>query len=482
LLGRTWSESGLIAPSGSAAGLITQQIARSSSQTIAINIDYRPTTVWQHHITLGRNQSTFTMNPLAPSSSTFSDTLFRAGESNGSRTTAGYNMTMQSRLGVLSSTMTLGGDASQGSRSQFSGCLATKAATSYIGCSGGTSATTVTKSLDDKRWGTFGNLQLGLFDQVYLTLGLRGERNPAYGESHKTDWTPTNGLTYTIEVGQLTVKMLGSYGSATRPPNASYRLSLQSVLTGYDLTQYVSQFSAPNLTPEYSRGPQGGLEFYYGNLGSVTINHYQQKITNIIQLVRVDSLPRTRLSDGFRDFAIQQQYQNVANIRQRGWSGTASLNAGPLSVKGTYSWDDSKVTSWYGTVASETNGAFVGVPTHTGNVTVSYGYGGTSMTFVTNYVGSSLQYGCATNPELARLFARIRAYTERVVSPCRRIAPNLGYAKSDLAVSQRLSRWASASLNVMNLGDNYASDVTDQFPSLGRQTLLGVSLRFPRTR
>src|SRR5690606_14844592 len=130
--------------------------------------------------------------------------------------------------------------------------------------------------------------QIGIAHSVYLTLGLRAERNPSYGRSHKIDWTPTNGITYTVEFGELTAKLLGSYGRSTRAPVPSMRREvIYTGYTGYDPSFYVSQREAKELTPEYSRGPQGGVELYYGNVGSLTINRYYQKTTDLIQRVPV---------------------------------------------------------------------------------------------------------------------------------------------------------------------------------------------------
>src|SRR5690606_9069179 len=136
----------------------------------------------------------------------------------GQRTTISYNTTVQSTTRMITSSLTLGGNTSIGNRQNVQGCGISKESVSTIGCSGANSTPSVTTTLEDKSWGGFGRWQIGLLRQVYLTLGLRGEHNPNYGRSHKVDWTPTNGLTYSVEIGELTVKLLGSYGKATRPP------------------------------------------------------------------------------------------------------------------------------------------------------------------------------------------------------------------------------------------------------------------------
>src|SRR5690606_10191328 len=112
------------------------------------------------------------------------------------------------------------------------------------------STVTVTKAENSQNWGGFVNWQLGFFDKLFLRLALRGEHSPAYGESHKLDWTPTWGGTYTLELGDLSVKLLGSYGKATRAPDPSLRLEEIRVNVSRVPSSYVFQLANPNLTPE----------------------------------------------------------------------------------------------------------------------------------------------------------------------------------------------------------------------------------------
>jgi outer membrane cobalamin receptor len=332
--------------------------------------------------------------------------------------------------------------------------------------------------LNSESWGGFGNLRWGFFDQLYFTFGVRAERNPSYGRAHKIDWTPTNGVTYSIDYGDLTVKFLGSYGRATRPPAPDMRLEVMSVSTTYNPGSWVSQFAAPDLTPEYSRGPQGGVELYYGSVGSLTINRYRQTISDLIQRVPVDSVPLVRVLNNQIDNVLQYQYLNVAKIRQQGWEFTGSLKViDPLTIKGTYSWSDTRVLS-SNLRASSTyvrGYSLFSIPTHTGNVTATYAYGGTSVTAVTNYIGS---FATSKVNELSDLnsYSRIKTYLDCIRS-CGGGYYVRGNVRSDLAVMQRLTPWASATINVTNLGNHQRSESYGRYPTLGRQTLFGISLR-----
>jgi hypothetical protein len=72
---------------------------------------------------------------------------------------------------------------------------------------------------------------------------------------------------------------------------------------------------------------------------------------------------------------------------------------------------------------------------------------------------------------------RIRQYLPRVNKVNQTYVTTAGYAKSDLNASHRITDWATATLNVVNIGNQYNSDFGRLAPSLGRQTMFGVSLR-----
>jgi hypothetical protein len=287
-----------------------------------------------------------------------------------------------------------------------------------------------------------------------------------------------------MEHGDLTLKLLGSYGRATRSPSPDRRLRSFGTATGYEPSLYVAQFENPNLKPEHSRGPQGGLELYYGNLGSLTINHYQQIVTDLIQNIAIDTVEITQLSSGSITKLAQRINLNVGSMRQQGWETTSSLNLGALALKGTYSWIDSRIryrnTNAGGIIFPfDPSGSFVGLPTHTGNFTLTYAAGGTSLTWATNYTGRAIGRNDTDISMLRRDRARINTYYERLKFTFG-YRPTLSYVKSNVGVSHRMNGWTSATLNVTNVTNDFTSDAGDMFPSLGRQTLLGLSLRFPR--
>src|SRR5690606_20716178 len=145
---------------------------------------------------------------------------------------------------------------------------------------------------------------------------------------------------------------------------------------------------------------------------------------------------------------------------------------------GTYSWNDSRVK--FSTFGLDHPGkSFLRAPSHTANVNATYAYGGTSLTLVANYVGTTLQPLASEDIVYEEMYKRIKTYLPLEGVP-RIMWSSPGYVKSNLSASHRLSPSVSATLHVNNLGNSYGSEVGFINPTLGRQTSLGVSLRFPQ--
>src|SRR5690606_1273071 len=95
---------------------------------------------------------------------------------------------------------------------------------------------------------------------------------------------------------------------------------------------------------------------------------------------------------------------------------------------------------------------FLQIPTHTGNLTASAAYGGTSVTLVANYIGGVVKHIDDNMIVYEWNRARIKAYAIRGYIPPYTPVARAGYLKSDLAASHRLSSSVSVTLNVVNLG------------------------------
>src|SRR5690606_22660679 len=113
------------------------------------------------------------------------------------------------------------------------------------------------------------------------------------------------------------------YGQATRPPQEELKEEVWTSNSNFTEPWYLYRFANYLLRPEVSQGPQGGVEMYIGNLGSITINHYTQTVTDLIELMKVDSVEKIYASQP--TWVQQYQYRNVAKVRQFGWEGSATM-------------------------------------------------------------------------------------------------------------------------------------------------------------
>jgi len=366
------------------------------------------------------------------------------------------------------------------------GCLATKTSTEFLSCwqPGAATGLHVRQPLNVGSWGGFTRVQIGMWERFYATLGLRGEHNRNYGHQRKVDWTPTNQLAYTIEYGDVTLKLLGAYGRATREPSPENRLENITHNTAYQPAQWVSRLANPLLRPEYSRGPEGGFEVYYGSHLSFTLNRYSQRITDLIELVNVDSLEVLRLSDNTTVYVQQSQFLNTASVRQHGWEATGSMNLFWFQVRGTYSWNDSRVLSVnprQQRLSTQPGQTFRGLPSHMANLQFSFARGATSAVLSTNWVGSSVLLSSGDIVYMRNYYQRLHMYREWVGSyGLYGQFSKPGYAKSDFSMSHRINNSLSATVNITNVGNSTSNDVAAWAPSLGRQTLLGVSIVYPK--
>lgn len=196
--------------------------------------------------------------------------------------------------------------------------------------------------------------QLALKDALFFTYGLRAEWNPNYGEEAQPNLAPKYGVAYTKELGFMTTKLRASYGRSTRPPADDQRLGERET-NAVSISRwgtYDVVLANPELGPEHQQGGEGGIELYFGNRGSLVVTRYNQTVNNLISEVPIDSV-QSLVSDAVFDcgtpkdngycYTKQWQNLNVGSIRNQGWELQGSINTGPFTTRGTYSWTKSRV-------------------------------------------------------------------------------------------------------------------------------------------
>jgi len=162
--------------------------------------------------------------------------------------------------------------------------------------------------------GYFGQVQVSVTEQLFLTGGIRAERNPNFGADYGTAWSPRVGAAYVLGLGPASVKLRASYGESIRAPQPGQRDA-----SG---TPYTIQVANPALAPERQRGADAGVEVYMGR-ASFVVTYYNQRAINLIDFVSVPRPP----GDTLPAF----QYQNVSRVKNTGGSWRGGSRLGPCS-------------------------------------------------------------------------------------------------------------------------------------------------------
>ena len=207
-------------------------------------------------------------------------------------------------------------------------------------CSGSASLATGTSAVDEFRE-TVWNRNTGMLvqastawlDALYVTGGLRLERNDAFSGTDRYPLLPLLGAAYVRAVGPVEVKLRTSYGKGIRPPSTTARGVWEEPAS--------PARGRPGLDPEVQTGIESGIEIYAGDLFSFQATRFDQRATGLIQNVAV--AVETPLRSGTPARRIRFHPENVGEITNRGWELQAALRRGPLGLRGTFATVDSRV-------------------------------------------------------------------------------------------------------------------------------------------
>src|SRR5690606_16924824 len=129
------------------------------------------------------------------------------------RTTSTAQVPLHDMMRVV---MTVGVDAWQNLRTGLSmGNLPSLTGTLTPVSTGAVSVATTIRRQPGHNAGGFLQAQVGLWDQMFLTYGMRAEWNPFYGDEAQPNVAPRYGVAYTRAWGSVTTKMRASYGRST---------------------------------------------------------------------------------------------------------------------------------------------------------------------------------------------------------------------------------------------------------------------------
>jgi len=493
--GETERVSGVFRTSG---GSQERRTIGSTGSTFGATLTYLPTSWWSITTTAGNDVTTSQLSQLAPRY-TFGigprDSLLFFSQSQTGRRSLSAVSSLRLTGIVAQLTVTSGVDGWNTLSIGTSGALPV--------LTGSLNGIGVTRGVGHNR-GAFVQSQLGLFDQLYLTYGLRAEWNPTFGASATPNHVPRYGIAYAHDVGPLTVKVRGSYGHSTRPPAAGLTNALTldaSPACGAYLADYfghiLCRLANPDLAPESQQGGEGGLELYLGSRASLVVTRYNQTVDNLILYTDIADSVRSLLpatayganpadtpywTDGYW-YWYQSQYLNLGGVRNQGWELQGSVNTGPLTTKGTYSWTKSRImgiSPKYRALFApryQPGAVFTLLPEHTWALNFTYARGGTTVS--ANVQGQGVLYYAFEDPLAQDIGARrLRIQAGRMSLPNGYVNRGPGYTRTDVNASHTFSSALDGTLQILNAADQYQNDYAATAAAMGRQTKLGIRWRW----
>jgi len=457
----------------------------SNAQTLGVTLTYSPTAWWSHTLTVGSDAIDAQDRQLDPPRVFPLDSLLSFAQNQTTRTSIAYTTSAHIPVAsMLDAVVTLGADGWNALTTSFTGSPNT-----FTGTIDNPSSFVLSRQPSHDR-GMFFQGQLAAWDALFFTYGLRAEWNPTYGSQANPNVVPRYGLAYTRELGPVTAKLRGSYGHSTRPPLSTLTRGIPATPDYFPFYgEFNTQLANPDLLPEQQKGGEGGLELYIGNRMSLTVTRYNQTVTNLIESAVVDSVPLVpayRAENGYTLWqypAYQNRYINIGDVRNEGWELHGTMNVGPFTTTGTYSWTKSRIigiTPKYRRQFTQyvPGSAFDLIPEHTYAFGLQYGVAKTTVAL--NVQGQGMVYIANGGDELARAIslARLNTLSSRFSVPYPYTGRGPGYTMADLNVSRQFSSKFYGIVQVQNLGNFYQNDTGAYAAAIGRQTKAGLRVRW----
>lgn len=477
-------------------GLTNPTTYTLAGQTLGLTVTYAPTGWWSHELGFGRDIADVETRFTDRMYSAPRDTALRLIQNQNTRRSIRYSSTAQIPMTTLgNATITLGADEWQ----NVTGSTTVDPQT----LSGSLTGTTSLSRQPGHNTGGFVQTQLGVRDRLFLTYGMRAEWNPGFGDDAQPNLAPRYGVAYTQDVGPLTAKLRGSYGRYTRPPAPKLKAPVTAVewygstsTVIRDYGNFVYTVANPELGPENQQGGEGGLELYLGTRGSIVVTRYNQTVDGLIAIPTVDSarslLPclagcsaSIRDADGY-GYLYKNQYLNIGSIRNQGWELQGSMNLGPFTTRGTYSWTKSRTIGvnpkyqYFFTPQSypqyQKGATYQYLPEHTWALGATYARARTTMALNVTGIGRVRNSGDVFSWEYLGAWMRLMHDRPRANSGGY-VSFNNHYTMMDLTAAHRFTTRVEGLLQVQNLADKYVNDYWSAYAAIGRQTKAGLRFR-----
>ena len=195
---------------------------------------------------------------------------------------------------------------------------------------------------DATRWLSTTGLSLqaafDMRDRVFLTAGIRGERNDGFSVASRLELLPAIGASVVHQTGDVTWKARAAYGAGVRPARNPMR---ETAWRGVGVGAVSS-----SVLPERQVGVEAGFDVFWKRNSSLQVTRFDQRASSLIQQVPLGyddgydaDMPRDSLSG--RGPSRQPRYayalENVGAITNRGWEFALRHSVGTFNVVGTLS-------------------------------------------------------------------------------------------------------------------------------------------------
>lgn len=420
-------------------------------EMVGARLTYEAMSRWRHNLTIGYDNSYYSYYYERARETTPADTFLIVYTSHSEKGSLAYNNSLElPAAGGLSSTLTTGLDLYDLNVVSFY----TGNATRNFGTIDGTVSAVRSPGAN---LGVFGQLQAGFRETVFLTAGVRAERNDNFGDDYGTAISPRVGLSIVGDMGPVSIKPRVAYGEGIRAPLAVHKYGSK--------TSSSERLANPELGPEQQRGWDAGLELLVGRRAALGVTRFDQRALGLIQIVR--------LNPG--ETPTRNQFQNVGEIRNVGWELEARATFGLLDASATYAIYGSTVEKLSPTYTGDlqVGDHVLGVPKRSGGASFTVRpLARTSLTTDVIYVGDWTEIdmvalmGASYGGEPYR--GSRRAYW--MTYP--------GFVKTNLSLSHALSERLTALLRVENVADDRSYEQYNINTPMGRSVMAGARMVF----
>jgi iron complex outermembrane recepter protein len=181
--------------------------------------------------------------------------------------------------------------------------------------------------------GVLAQTNVALRDVVFLTGGMRLERNGGFAANDAVTALPMLGAALVQERGDVTVKLRGAYGKGVRPQRTATR---ETTWVGMH-----DHLSRATLAPEEQSGVEAGADLFIGRTLTFQVTRFDQLASGLVQRVALATAIGSAGPPEPRRVAYQ--LQNMGEISNRGWEMEGSVRRGRFSLDGTLSLVESHV-------------------------------------------------------------------------------------------------------------------------------------------